>query len=161
MKRHGKDGEEREEPQESRHDLGTARRPPVGKLQRVGQRHVPVDAHHRQTVDTRELIDAVQHHDHFARHVAEHPVVLEVLARYEGKTDHEESVSQGQVENVHRCGRRHLVQFQNGNDDERVAGQSKDANHQVENSHGDAKAINIVFQVQVLIHKGLIVVYLW
>lgn len=105
VKSHGKNGEERKEPQQRRDDLGAARRSPARESGRVSQRHVTVDAHYRQTEDTGELVYPVQHHDRFARRVAKHPVVLEVLARYEGKTNHEESVGQSQVEYVDRCRR--------------------------------------------------------
>lgn len=161
VERHGEDGEERKEPQEGRNHLGAARRPPTGEPKRVNQRHVAVDAHHRQTEDAGELVDAVQHHDDFARRVAKHPMVLEVLARYEGKTNHEEAVGQCQVEDVHRRGRWHFVQFQNGNDDEGVPSKSQDTNRQVEYRPSDAKAINIVLKVKMLVHIGLIVVCVW
>lgn len=159
VKRHGEDGEKREQPQEGRDDLGAAWRPPTGKPERLGQRHVAVDAHHRQTEDAGELVDAVQHHHRFARDVAEHPVVLEVLGGDEGEADHEEPVGQRQVENVHRRGRRHFVQFQNGDNDEGVPSEPHDANHQVEDGHGDAKTVNIVHKVKMLIHIGVIEVW--
>ena len=120
VKRHGEDGEEREQPQSRRNDLCAARRSPAREAKRVGQRHVAVDAHHRQAEDAGELVDAVQHHDHFAGNVAKHPAVLEVLARYEWQTNHEETIGQGQVENIHRRGRWHFVQFQNGDDDKGI-----------------------------------------
>lgn len=111
VERHGKNGEEWKQPQERWDQLGTTRCSPPRKPERVGQRHVSVDAHHRQAEDAGELVDAVQHHDHLAGRVAKHPPVLKVLAGDEGKSDHEESVGQSQIENVHRCGRWHFVDF--------------------------------------------------
>lgn len=89
MKRHREDGEEGEQPEEGWNNLGTARGPPTGKAKRLHQRHVAVDAHHRQAEDAGELIDAVQHHDSFARHISKNPAVHEILTRYKGKTNHE------------------------------------------------------------------------
>ncbi|EPQ04992.1 hypothetical protein D623_10030274 [Myotis brandtii] len=128
----GQDDQQRESPDGHIDHLGRPGSPPLGRLDGVDDSQVPVDAHDRQAEDAGELIDAIHSHDHPADGLAKGPVDQSHLHGQEGQTQHEELIRDGQVEDVNVGDGLHLGIAEDDVNDQRVATQANDADHEID-----------------------------
>lgn len=112
--------------------LGRSGSSPLGRLDGVDHSQVSIDTHDRQAENAGELIDAIHSHDHPANGLAKGPVDQSHLHGQEGQTQHEELVRDGQVEDVNVGDGLHLGIAEDDINDQRVATQSNDADHKVD-----------------------------
>ena len=131
------DDQQRDAPHSHVDHLGCPGSPPLGRLDGVDHSQVAVDAHDRQAEDAGELIDAIHGHDHPADGLAEGPVDQSHLHGQEGQTEHEEFVCDGQVEDVDVGDGLHLGIAEDDVNDQRVATQPNDADHEVDEGEDD------------------------